>query len=133
MHKPAVHPLRILGVGILGFLGEGVGIEPRQQLQVQCQTHVPVLRRMYMQVVERRDKQFVPKINHLPPVGLGGLFGVNALNDTRATHRDIAVRDNLQFVGCRGVHNVCTIDFHDDIDLIGYQKRYVNPARTVAP
>ena len=113
MYETTVQPAGISRIGIFGLLRECICIEPRQQFQVQCQTHVAVLRSMDVKVVKSGNKQFVPEIQHLATrIHVLRQFAIDSFYQTVRTHDNIAVRDDFQFPGRRGVNDIRSVYFH---------------------
>ena len=57
VHEAAVGPVRVLQFLIFGFLWEGIGIQPFQQLHIHTETAEGKLRRMDMQIGHARQDQ----------------------------------------------------------------------------
>ena len=113
MYEPTIHATGIIRISIFGLLRESIGIEPRQQLEIKRQTHITVLRGMDVQVIESRDKNLISEIHHLAtPIHIFRQLGIDTFYQTVRPYDDIAVRNDFQLPGCRGVDNVRSVDFH---------------------
>ena len=64
VHEAAIGPVRVLQFLIFGFLREGIGIQPFQQLHIHTETAEGKLRRMDMQIGHARQDQLLAIIQH---------------------------------------------------------------------
>lgn len=76
--EDAVGPPGVGGVGVFCLLGEGVGIQPVEQLEVHAQRPEGILGRVQVQVDEAGDDQPVPAVLDGNPLELLGQLGKNA-------------------------------------------------------
>ena len=60
--EAAIHALGIGRIGILLLLGEGVVLQPRQQLEIHSNALVAILRGMNVHIVHSRNEQAVTKV-----------------------------------------------------------------------
>ena len=114
MHKASIEAACIVRVGIFSLFGERIGIEPRQEFEVESQSHIAVLRRMYVQVVEGRDKHFITEVHHLAsPVHIFRQLGVYTVYQAVGFNHNVSVRYYLQFIWRRGIDDISAIYLHD--------------------
>ena len=71
-HKIGVAQPGVGRVGVVGFLGVGVLLQPVQQLQIHCRAAIAVLRRVQMQVHKTRRDDFTRIVENFHP-GRGSL------------------------------------------------------------
>lgn len=76
--EDAVGPPGVGGVGVFCLLGEGVGIQPVEQLEVHAQRPEGILGRVQVQVDEAGDDQPVPAVLDGNPLEPLGQLGKNA-------------------------------------------------------
>ena len=65
MHKTTIHTLRVFHIAIFHFLGESIGIEPRQQLHIHRYSQIAVLRSMHMQIIHSRHQHLIAEVHQL--------------------------------------------------------------------
>ena len=75
---------------------------------------------MNVEVIESRDKEFVTEVNQLAtPIEVLRQLPVHAFDETIRLNDNIAVLDDLQPTGCRGMDNIGSVDFHS----LGFLKK----------
>ena len=111
-HKIAIHLLRISGIRKTRLLGESVGIEPRQQLQVHRQAHIAELRSVDVHIVHRGNKERVPEIGNRH---IGILFGyllTRIGHIALFVHHHIPARKHRECLWCRSIEDICLVNLH---------------------